>query len=225
MKLTRWDNYEVGFKSQWMDRRVTLNVSAFRMIWDNIQATRGGDDDDVWWLVGNINGGKAVSKGIEVEFDARISPQLKFDSSFFTGKANYVDPVLYSGEVVVEAGTKMSFAPSFKAAMGMEYTVPDVAFGADMWMRYDMWFQGKMLKNSGDPYYLPSYNSSAFKIGLGNESWDVALSIDNLWNQKYLTNTNAGTHHYGEYWGTERYRTHVNRVKPREFTLRFSKKF
>ena len=33
----KMNNYEIGLKSKWLDRRLLLNVTAFRMQWDDIQ--------------------------------------------------------------------------------------------------------------------------------------------------------------------------------------------
>ena len=47
-------NYEAGIKSQWLDNRLRLNLSAFIMKWDDIQIHF--DSTDAYWIEGNING-------------------------------------------------------------------------------------------------------------------------------------------------------------------------
>ena len=56
------NNYEAGIKSQWLDRRITLNASAVPDEVDEIQLNSGtpsGNSGGAWWKRGTINGGTA----------------------------------------------------------------------------------------------------------------------------------------------------------------------
>ena len=69
-------NYEAGIKSQWWDRRITLNASLFLMHWNEIQlesSTSGRSGEGAWWKHGTINGGAAENKGIELSGSARAT--------------------------------------------------------------------------------------------------------------------------------------------------------
>ncbi|MCZ6618766.1 MAG: TonB-dependent receptor, partial [Gammaproteobacteria bacterium] len=69
------DNWEVGMKSQWFDRRVQLNLNAFRNDYENQQIT-------VSRLVGGqptadlINAQEATIEGVEMEIQANPLPGL-----------------------------------------------------------------------------------------------------------------------------------------------------
>ena len=62
-------NYEAGIKSQWLDRRITLNASLFWMQWQDIllESNTSGATNGAWWNRGTINGGRAENQGIEVQ--------------------------------------------------------------------------------------------------------------------------------------------------------------
>ena len=77
------ENYELGFKSQWLDNRLLLNVSAFFMEWSDIQLSGDTSPIDPWWVRGTFNGGKAEQKGIELQTEWRVSDRFSLELGGF----------------------------------------------------------------------------------------------------------------------------------------------
>ncbi|MCF8710300.1 TonB-dependent receptor [Rhizorhapis sp. SPR117] len=76
------DSYEVGLKSELLDRRLRLNIAGFYINYRDLQTTQvvpspGGAGFDT--LI--VNAGKVGIKGIEVEMTAIITPQLRLSAS------------------------------------------------------------------------------------------------------------------------------------------------
>ncbi len=69
-------NYELGIKSQWLEKRLTVNVSAFDIEWDNIQVS-GRDPTGSFGFISNA--GKARVTGLE--FETFVHPVRGFDIS------------------------------------------------------------------------------------------------------------------------------------------------
>jgi len=119
-------NYEIGTKTRWMDRRVTLNVSAFYTDIKDLQATTTAGTCSSR-IVFNVP--KARSEGIEAELFARPTPNWDFGVS-----ATYVNAKLKSSvvstlpdgsQVVVgglETGNRLPTAPEFQAVGNVGYT-------------------------------------------------------------------------------------------------------
>ncbi len=85
------DNYEVGLKSTWMDDRLTLNASAFYMVWkDYLQGADFGDDGE-WWLQGTINAGTAETLGVEVQLRFQATERLMLAANIFSADAQFAD--------------------------------------------------------------------------------------------------------------------------------------
>ena len=96
-------NYEVGLKSEWLDNRLQINVSAFFMEWTDIQMDNDGGVDNEWWLRGTINGDTAETKGVEVNWVAQITDNLNFEGSLFFADPEFSsDYELIGGEVVTK---------------------------------------------------------------------------------------------------------------------------
>jgi len=117
-------NYEIGAKTRLMDRRVTLNVSAFYSDIKDLQAntTAGTCSSRVVFNVPT-----ARSEGIEAELFAR--PTLNWD---FGLSATWVDAKLTSsvisalGQVVggLQDGARLPTAPRFQGVASVGYTLP-----------------------------------------------------------------------------------------------------
>ncbi|MGZ6015092.1 MAG: TonB-dependent receptor [Phenylobacterium sp.] len=74
-------NYELGFKSEWLEHKVRLNADVFYML-DNGQQNYKTDIDSsgaTWFH--ELNAGNSVNTGFEVELSARPVEGLQFDSS------------------------------------------------------------------------------------------------------------------------------------------------
>ena len=73
-------SYEVGFKSQWFDKRLTANISAYYLDWSNQQLTQTAQaprrDGVIGAVAFNTNIGKSQVKGAELEISARLSDDL-----------------------------------------------------------------------------------------------------------------------------------------------------
>lgn len=80
-KLT---NYEVGFKTQWLDDTLRVNGALFRENWDNVQFPFLGINS--FTIIQNA--GNATSQGVEGDFEWKPIPQLTFSGSGAVTDAN-----------------------------------------------------------------------------------------------------------------------------------------
>lgn len=72
-------NYEAGIKSQWFDRRLTLNAAYYHMIWDNMQVA-GSTPDGLFRFT--TNAGQAKVDGIELELSGRPTPTIELGLTY-----------------------------------------------------------------------------------------------------------------------------------------------
>ena len=121
-------NYELGAKTQWMDRRVTFNIAAFYADIKDLQATTTAGTCSSR-IVFNVP--TARSEGIEAELFARPNANWDFGISATVIDAKLTSSVvstLPNGTQVVVGGladgNRLPTAPKTQAAGSIGYTVP-----------------------------------------------------------------------------------------------------
>ena len=82
-------SYEVGIKSQWFERRLTFNLTAFHSIFSNFQTTVGLPVSPPVFVIQNA--GKLKSSGAELEITARPITGLSLGFNGAYVKARYTD--------------------------------------------------------------------------------------------------------------------------------------
>jgi len=235
------NNYEIGTKSQFFDGRLTINASAFSMVWEDYMQGVGGD---VWWLDGTVNAGEAEANGLEVSVYATPIDNLSFtanvgffDNEFkddfcpnFQGNVN-LGCVDETTERRIFAGMTMPNAPELKAWASVNYTMPDV-WGGDLWFYYDFAYQdeswsGISTIRENDPDGLtPSMTISNFSTGLRlPNQLDITVNVNNLFNQDGFTYIWTGEGSSADTFGSDRYQRQRAQHRPRTVWLTLKKGF
>jgi iron complex outermembrane receptor protein len=176
-------NYEVGLKSEFLDRRAMVDVAVFRVNWDDIQAF-GFHPSGVSYLT---NGGKARSQG--VEFNASYAPvrgmRLGFNTAYTDAKL--IDPIPSIGGV---PGDQLAYTPKWSGAVTADYEFPL----GEQWtgqagggIRYIGKRQVGFPAGSGYAQ-LAAYTAIDLHAGVSNDRWGVRVFIKNAADKRaYLT--------------------------------------
>jgi iron complex outermembrane recepter protein len=225
-------NYEAGLKSQWFDRRLTLNVSLFLMKWKDIQLESTHAGGTPWWVHGTINGGTAETKGIEISGAAKVSRKVSFDFSLTAADPKLTQDVHYPNGDVVVAGTTMVGAPKFKAAAGIEYAFSWKPMGGDLSARFDYSYQGAEYQSlfraqeKGFRGRVEPWNFGKFQLALTLPSLtELTLRVDNLWDSTGSNWISTGEEAYADQFGDPRYHNLQARFRPRNIGLTIRKNF
>ena len=138
-------NYELGAKTQWMDRRVTLNISAFYSDIKDLQATTTAGTCSSR-IVFNVP--TARSEGIEAELFARPNANWDFGVSATVIDAKLTSSVvstLPNGTQVVVGGladgNRLPTAPKTQAVGSVGYTLP-LPGSADFFANFTIQYVG-----------------------------------------------------------------------------------
>ncbi|MCC2602703.1 TonB-dependent receptor [Sphingopyxis yananensis] len=188
-------HFELGVKSQFWDRRATLNVTAFRTDIQDYQANVNNGQFGV--LRGYLaNAGKVRTQGIEADFSIRPSERFNAYSNLAYTDAKYkkfVDAPCapeYSGgrtpganDVISGPGVPNGFSPAncdisgtrlpgvskWALSFGAEVNIPSQLFGEDgqFYLGYDGSYRSKYSSNPTPSAYtwIDGYALSNFRAG------------------------------------------------------------
>jgi outer membrane receptor protein involved in Fe transport len=192
-------NYELGTRTDLLDRRLSLDVAAFLIDWKKIQLFEYVQNTGI-----NANGGTARSKGVELT--AALTPLTGLT---FTLTGAYVDAYLTSPATDAggNTGDPLPFAPKWSSSLDGAYTwrVSDFnLFTGATWSYFGSRFSdfSSVLLPTGivaaPRPELPSYNTVDLRAGLESGRWTFQLYGKNIGDVRGITYyTNSGTPNFG----------------------------
>jgi outer membrane receptor protein involved in Fe transport len=224
------ENYEIGFKSQWLDDRVLINASLFFMEWSDIQLSDDGGDDDPWWVRGTFNGGKAEQKGVELTTEWRASERLSFEIGGFVADPEFSETTVEPDGDLIEEGWPMPDSPDQKFWASTEFRVPGFLLrDGEFWTRLsyaytsDFWNNITAIRENNRDQIVPSSSTTTLQFGVtSNSGWEAALIVRNLFDEDGVGWMSSSD--YGAFFNDPRFR-HVTLQRPRTISLAFSKKW
>jgi len=222
-------NYEIGAKTQWLDNRVRLNVSAYYMKWSDF-AVQIEDPQDAVFQLGFVNLPSADIRGVEAEFAVNFSERWQLDGSFSYNNAEVADAASISftdpelAPFTVTKGARLPLTPDWTATLGIEYRSPGRLLNAQPFARFDYAYQGESVNNlagveavvaAGGVQIQDAYQTGDFRFGLQGENWSGSIYVDNVWDERAEL-------FFSNRWGPVQ-RLSVNR--PRTIGLQFRYEF
>jgi iron complex outermembrane receptor protein len=176
------DTWEVGAKSQWLDRRLNANLSLFHT------RSRNGyffyfDSTTSTQNLGNLD---ATYKGVELELTARATERLDLYANF-----GYTDGKIDHMEDPKVVGNKPPLLTKDTVGAGFQYRQPLVD-GINGTLRLDYQMIGRTW---WDPYNVTSrdpVNLIDLRAGFEGERWTVTAWSKNLTNKIYNAEFSAG---------------------------------
>jgi iron complex outermembrane recepter protein len=190
--------YEIGLKSDLLDRTLRVNISAFLNNYKDIilidtSACCGPPGGPGWapFAILPKNAGSADIKGIEAEIVWEPIPRLQFAA------AGGILDFKYTGLTGAIAGPAPGIAPfitpytaEFTGNASVSYAI-ELGNGSQLTPRLDLTHQSKMFaepSDSGNSYIAPI---TLLNAGLGWKSpdgdWQTNLNVNNLANKTYYT--------------------------------------
>ncbi len=235
-------NYEVGIKTQWFDRRLTFNLSAYYVKWSDPQvasATKIGLSPIT------VNGSGARTQGLEVLLAAKPTDRLTLRATYA-----YTDPKLTALSPALvptinppgfqqtvtyldgQEGDRLPGSPKHSGTLFAEYSIP-LKSGLNLDLDYNFRAQTNVFTTTGargSSYTLPGYTRSDIAARLSSDAWSVTLYCNNLFNKfaqsgvggnpnynQVVTDADGGVHYVRTFY------TYV--LPPRQVGLRFTYNF
>ncbi|MEQ8559163.1 MAG: TonB-dependent receptor [Henriciella sp.] len=186
-------NYEVGLKGRFFNGKVTSNLSAYYILWEDIQVQANRLSDQVQFAT---NIGEAVSQGIE--FELGYYPGNGF-SLFLNGSLNDTEITELTAEEAAISGAEQGLQlamPNFQGAATARYDfgIGDMdAFIAGT-ASYVGDFPGLLPNVPGQPNvpaptfdYTDAYTVVNLQAGVSRDNWKVTGYVENLFDDNSIT--------------------------------------
>lgn len=182
-------NYEIGAKTELLQRRLSVNVAAYRIDWKDVQQAVT-DPGCGYIIVANV--GEARSKGAEIEINARPIESLTLNAG-----ASYTDAKFtsiaeaYQFASASVAGDPLPEVPKRKFNVGAEYSL---TMGADRtgFLRADWAYLSSVPTGFTTHERRPSYDTLSASVGMRTERYEVSLYGRNLTNEDGILDIRTG---------------------------------
>lgn len=188
------DAYEIGLKSDWLERRLRLNATGFFNIYDQLQvevivpSTAGSGQETIV-----SNAGKARTYGLELEMAALPTAQLSLTLSAGYLRAKYTDfaaDLTGSGIVTDNSGLGMRRAPRWTTNAGARYEIPAgagrVTIAADV--NYTTEYETSVLNESLARRPAAALVNSTLGYEHAGGRYRVVLFAKNLFDREFIAN-------------------------------------
>ncbi len=180
-------NYEAGVKSALLDNRLRANLSIFHMDYTNLQNSARVPHPTIpdAQTGAVVNAGEATIRGVEFEFDAKVSDSLSVD-----GNLSYLDAVFASftnanqnGATVDASGNHLQNAPEWAFNMAVDYTVPVGDWGSASF-RGEWAYKSRVHFTPFADNYQSQPGTSVINARLAftdaDDQWTIAAWVKNL---------------------------------------------
>jgi iron complex outermembrane recepter protein len=196
---TVW-NYELGTKLEFLDRRLSIDLAAYRIDWKNVQ--QSVDDPGCGYLfVANV--GSARSNGFEAEINFKPVESLLLSASGSYDHAEFTSiDAAFQGAGAAQSGEAVPDVPRQKFNLGGEYT----AMIADHtgYLRLDWSHLGSVPAGFTYNGVRPAYSALEAAIGVRAGHYDVSLYGHNLTNSNGILEILEGaTYSFGNTFSTQ----------------------
>lgn len=189
------DAYEVGAKTEWFDRQLTVNMSGFYAAYDNFQANSFDVLNGVV-ITRLTNAGEISTKGVEVDWLLRATQDFTL-----SGGVAYTDAQIEKFRDATGAlssarkGETLALAPKWKATAAMDYVLSDK-------MPVDVYFNARYSTTSSqysdlgvNPLLkLDGYSTVDASIGFADseDRYRLTFYVNNLFDESFASLITTG---------------------------------
>jgi outer membrane receptor protein involved in Fe transport len=194
----RLSNYEVGWKTSWLDRTLYVNGALFWEEWDKVQYSLPG----LLGIYYTLNAGHARAQGIESQVTWKATHHMTLSASGtwvvsrlttpFCDQVNGCSPP--NGRVFAPAGTQLPITPKIKVNGTARY---NFAVGQyDAYVQGGVNFQGatlSQLRTDWEQIIGPTTAFATFDLsgGLSMDRYNVTAYLNNMFDRRGILSKNS----------------------------------
>jgi len=203
-KADKINNYELGLKGR-LRRTLSFSTAVFQIDWKDIQLplqTVASGQDFV------ANGGRARSRGFELEATWQVSDPLSVSLGYAYTDAKLIDSFeIRSLDAALTdqmggiagagiAGSPTPGTPKHSATLGIDYRL-DLPDDRALLFHIDGNYRSRVLRNlsssTTDAYYLKGFSMWNPSVTYDTPRWSMTAFVDNVFNVKGVTSIDSQT--------------------------------
>lgn len=181
-------SYELGMKSEWLNRRLRLNVTSFYYDYKDLQvftlANAGGIPQQI---LSNAPGARVY--GGELELVAQPSRRWQFGAGLSLLDSK-IDKSFIGPKGVDLRGNKLAYSPPVSVTGNAQYSAP-LGQAGEIVLQGDFSFVDASFTDTGNSPLLKT--ESGFTVNgriayqSANKGWEISLYGRNIFNERYIT--------------------------------------
>ncbi len=178
------DNYEIGTKNTFLDKRLRLNVTAFYTTINNAQVPTLLLPDAI---TVTQNAGKLNSKGVELELAATPVKGLEFDYNFGYTHARYTSLVVPdNGTATLDLkGNHQIFTPDVTSMLAVQYT-HNLSTNVNLVARGEWRYLGDQYFDLANTIKQNAYHLFNARVDVSTTHFDAFLWANNIFDKHYI---------------------------------------
>lgn len=179
-------SYEIGFKSEWFDRKLRVNGGIYQLDYTDQQVQSNNPTGPGLVL---SNAASSRIRGAELEIEFAPTRQFRLYGSIGYNDAKYRDylaPIPGAGTVQI-AGNRLPYAPEWTASLGGSYEVPvadnmSLTFATDWTYRSEIFFDQFNTALIKDPGHVQG--DIRVSLGKPDGGWRLTAYVRNVTNEE-----------------------------------------
>ena len=167
LEPTKGEQYEVGIKTEFFDRRLRTTLAGFHLTKTNIPRSVSGPGGSF-----SVPTGEQRSRGIELDVTGRITEGWSVIGSY-----TFMDTEITEDDT--NEGNELSGVPTHSESLWTNYKFPAGSLQG-LELGAGVFFRGKRQADNANSFQLPSFTRVDARVGYQRDNWEVDLTLKNL---------------------------------------------
>lgn len=182
-------NYEVGLRTDWFDRTLRIDASAYHIDWKNPQVYQITADRQVNFI-DNVGGAKGDGVDLSLRYLFPFLRGLSFETSVAWNRTVSTEDFNSSTGVVVPAGSPWPLAPRWQGSTTLGYTLPIDAWQAGASIREAFLSHAcNTIECGARVFGYRTWDLNVFASGPEGSYWpQISVSLSNLTDERGYSN-------------------------------------
>ena len=180
------ENYEFGWKTNFLDNRIRWNGTFYRVDWSDVQLTV--TDFSITNLTFTTNLGEAEVTGIDSDIAFAVTDNLTLFASFawndteMTSVANDI----FEPSNIAPAGSTLAFAPELQYVLRGRYTWQFGDYDAHAQLAFQHADESENSIVLSQQAKIPSWDTVDATFGFGKDNYGVEFFVNNLTDERVI---------------------------------------